>query len=273
MVVISREGDHISWDKMGRGGRLPSDTRAVINVAGYNILSPKFLAHSDPYFWNAVTTSRVDTTKYLARAITKMESPPKVFATISGVGYYPYSDTETYDESSPGGKGNFFAELCQDWEDASSLPPGHPTRRVILRSGVVMGPGGGIMSRIYLPFFLGLGGPIGYPGSQFMPFISLEDVVRMFMFAVEEDHVTGVLNAVAPQMITSRVFAQTVGRVMRRPAVIPVPDLAIQLLFGNERADVLLKSLRVVPKRTQELGYKYQFDNIHDTVRYGLGRL
>lgn len=262
----------MSWEKLNEGARLPPDTRAVINVAGLNILSLP-LSHQNPNFWEEVTDSRVATNRTLAQAITRMDSPPRVFATISGVGYYPYSDTETYDESSAGGSGNYFANLCKDWESASQLPDGHPTRRVILRSGVVMGPGGGIMSRIYPPFFLGLGGPIGIPGNQFMPFISLEDVVRMFMFAVEEDHVTGIMNAVAPQLVTSRHFATTVGQVMKRPAILPVPDIAVRMMFGNERADILLKSLRVLPKRTLELGYKFTFDNIHDTVRYGLGKI
>lgn len=270
MRIVSRDRDlDLSWDDVSNSGSLPEGTTAVINVSGANILKAPF-EHKTDLFWYNLISSRVNTTRALRQAILSMKSPPKVFACISGVGYYPYSETVTYTESSPGGEGNFFAELCRDWEAESVLPHGHPTRRVVIRSGVVVGPGGGIMSQVYLPFFFGLGGPIGMRGSQFFPFIALDDLVRMFLFAVEEDHVTGVLNGVAPQVITNKEFAQSMGKVMKRPAAIPFPDAVVRLLYGDTRADVLLEGMRVVPKRTMDLGFTYDYGNIHDTIRRGL---
>ena len=259
----------MTWEAV-RSGSLPENTTAVINVAGLNVLETPFEHAQGKGFWQNIGSSRVNTTRMLTQAILQMKSPPRVFACISGVGYYPYSETETYDESSPGGTGNVFAELCREWEAASTLPHDHPTRRVIIRSGVVIGPGGGIMSKVYVPFFLGLGGPMGWTGKQFFPFISLEDIVRMFMFAVEEDHVTGILNGVAPQVITNKEFAKAMGKVMRRPAFMPVPDQLLHVLYGPDRADILLRGMKVIPKRTQELGFTYSYDNIHDTIRRGL---
>lgn len=273
MISVTRDDDFSggkTWDDLDhRDETLPDGTTAVINVAGRNILGAPFEHLNDLKFSTQVYDSRVNTTATLRDQILRMKTPPRVFATISGVGYYPYSETEVFDESYVSRDKSLFCDLCRDWEAASVLPKGHPTRRVIIRSGVVIGPGGGIMSKVWLPFFAGLGGRIG-SGTQFMPFISLEDLTKMFLFAVEEDHVTGVLNGVAPDIITNQQFTNALGEVMKRPTLLPTPAMAVELLFGKWRAELLLKGMKVVPKRTKELGFQYTHPNIRDAVSYAL---
>ena len=179
----------------------------------------------DDDFKQTVISSRIETTKALANAIKRMKEPPEVFVTISGVGFYPPSPTKEYTEDSEGGD-DFMAKLCKDWEKASYLPPELGVRNVIIRSGVVLGKYGGLYSihyfleffkmkslisgmikQIYFPFYMGLGGPIG-TGKQYFPWIHIDDMVNLFMFAIEEKHVTGVLNGVAPQIITNSEFTK-----------------------------------------------------------------
>lgn len=279
VLTVSRTpgpGHRMTWQEVQQKG-LPADTRAVINVSGLNILQPLAYRQGSG-FWNEVTDSRVSTTRTLTQAILKLkDKAPESFVSMSGVGYYPYSETATYDESSPGGNDcrpedrNFLTQLAHEWEEASSLPDGHPTRRSVIRSGVVIGPKGGIIERIRIPFSLGAGGPIGWSGDQFFPFISLHDLVRLFVFAANEGHVSGVLNGVSPQVIRNKEFAKAMGRVMMRPAFIPLPDPVVRLTFGDTAADMMLKGMRVVPKRTQELGFKYDLPDIDDSCRKALG--
>ena len=274
VYVVSRQPGprHLSWEEVATRG-LPDRTTAVINVAGLGILDAPFADRKGDGFWQEVVASRVHTTQLLTRALLRLPPPataPRLLAVISGVGFYPYSETATYDESSAGGEGNFFAELTRDWEAASQLPPQHPTRRVLIRSGVVLGPGGGIVSRLFWPFFAGVGGPIGWRGEQFFPFISLEDLVRLFLFAVQEERVTGILNGVSPHVVRNRDFARAFGSAMRRPALLPFPDPLVHLLFGERRAHLLLRGMRVLPTRVQQLGFTYSFPDVADACRYAL---
>ena len=218
--------------------------------------------HKSEGFWQELVSSRVDTTRILKEAVLRLPTPPLAFACISGVGYYPYSDSVTHDEESAGGDGHLFARLTRDWEAASLLPHGHPTRRIVIRSGVVVGGGGGIVRRLYWPFYCGAGGPVGWRGSQVMPLISLTDLVRLFLFSVQQPRVAGVLNGVTPDLVTSRQFAWSLGVAMWRPAIFPLLDPVVHLVFGAERADVLLRSLRVAPRRVQQLGFTYAHPDV-----------
>ena len=201
------------------------------------------------------------TNKALANAIEKCQKSPKVFITISGVNYYSLNQTEVFDEDSDSKKNDFFSNLCHDWEEAGNLPTSCPTRRVIIRSGIILGKNGGFISQIWLPFFLGLGGPIG-SGNQTMPWIHVQDMVNLFLFSAENEKVSNVLNGVAPQIITNYEFTKTFGWAMLRPTIIPIPDFLIRLLFGSERASMITQGLKVVPKRVLDLKFNYLFPDI-----------
>lgn len=228
-------------------------------MAGQNVLDPK--KGWSAGFKQNVVSSRINTTRTLAAAITKSANPPKVFTSMSGVGFYAPSPTAEYTESSPGGNHDFFSQLCTEWEAASEIPKSLPTRRVTIRSGVVLGFYGGMIKQLYLPFYLGVGGRMG-SGKQWMPWIHIEDLVRMFLFAAEDENVTGVLNGVAPQPATNQQFTDALTSAMWRPGIFPIPEVALNFAFGPERARMMTKGQKVLPSRAQQLGFQYTFPDI-----------
>jgi uncharacterized protein (TIGR01777 family) len=252
----------LSWGDVAKDG-LPQGTSVVINVAGQNVLDP--MRRWTPGFQQNVYSSRINTTKFLASAIERSDSPPKVFVTISGVGFYEASPSQEYTEDMTGGD-DFFARLCKEWEAAAQLDPSVSTRRVTIRSGIVLGNSGGLIQQIYLPFFLGLGGKMA-SGLQPMPWIHIEDMVRLFMFAVEEEKVEGPVNGVAPQLVTNLEFTKALGRAFWRPTVIPLPESIIRLAFGPERAAMMTTGQKVIPAKAQRLGFTYNYPDINSACR------
>ncbi|XP_028616153.1 LOW QUALITY PROTEIN: epimerase family protein SDR39U1-like [Grammomys surdaster] len=247
----------ITWGELSKSGLPLCDV--VINLAGENILNP--LRRWNETFQKEVLTSRLDTTHLLAKAITKAVQPPQAWILVTGVAYYQPSLTEEYDEDNPGGDFDFFSNLVTKWEAATRLP-GDSTRQVVVRSGVVLGRGVGAISHMLLPFRLGLGGPIG-SGHQFFPWIHIGDLTGILNHALEENHVQGVLNGVAPASTTTNAeFAQALGAALGRPAFIPVPSTVVQAVFGRERAIMLLEGQKVVPRRTLDTGYQYSFPEL-----------
>ncbi|KAI1286312.1 Epimerase family protein SDR39U1 [Halotydeus destructor] len=266
--IISRlpNSSGMSWEDLAAEG-LPKDTSVVINVAGQNVLDAK-KSWSEGFKQN-VMSSRINTTRSLASAIQRSEKPPKAFVTISGVGYYPPSETKEYNEFSSGGKGDFFAELCQQWEEAGTLPNSLPTRHVVIRSGVVLGRYGGMIKQLYFPFFMGVGGRMG-SGKQWMPWIHVDDLVRMFLFASQNEEVTGVLNGVAPNPATNAEFTNAFAAAMWRPALFPVPEAILRFAFSAERARMVVEGQKVLPKRTLDLGFTYQHPEINEACKAAL---
>lgn len=193
----------LSWQDIQNKG-IPEGTTAVINLAGQNVLDIK-------QRWNAgfkqnIWNSRVNTTTALANAICNSTLKPKVFVTISGVGIYPPSDDNEYTEDSRVEEYDFLSKLCHEWEKAAKLPPNINVRQATIRSGVVLGRYGGMIKQLYLPFYLGLGGPV-LPGDQYLPWIHIGDLTRLFLFVIENDKIKGILNGVAPQAVTNKVFS------------------------------------------------------------------
>lgn len=249
---------NMSWDQLKNVG-LPDGTTAVVSMAGQNILDAK--RRWTPGFKQNVWNSRVNTTRSLKEAILAAPKKPKVFVSISGVGIYPPSSSAEYTEDSQVTATDFLSELAIAWEEAAKLPPDSGVRQVTIRSGVVLGRNGGMIQQLYVPFFLGVGGPIA-SGNQYMPWIYIDDISRLIQFAIENEKVSGVLNGVAPQVITNKEFASAFGKAMWRPAIIPVPKLALDLAFGNERAKIMTEGQKVIPKRVLEYGFKYEYPDI-----------
>lgn len=250
----------ISWHDLAKEG-LPRGTTAVVNLAGQNILDMK-------QRWNAgfkqnVWNSRINTCAALSRAIQEVspDEEPRVFVSMSGVGIYEPSTTATYTEDSPIKEFDYLSKLCVNWEKAATLPESSQCRNVIIRSGVVLGRDGGMIKQLYLPFYLGLGGPIG-SGEQFLPWIHIDDLTRLILFAIEEDQVRGVLNGVAPQPITNKEFTKAFAGTMGRPALLPVPASVLRCLLSEERAKVMTQGQCVVPRRPQNFHFQYHFPDI-----------
>jgi len=249
-----------SWIDIEDDG-LPTGTVAVINAAGQNVLDP--LRRWSPGFRQNVYSSRVNTNYLLAKAISKAKMKPKSFVHMSGVGYYP-PGPGPQDEFSEGGKHDFLARLVTDWEMAAQLPPEISTRVVSLRSGVVLGRNGGLVKQTILPFFLGLGGRMG-SGSQLMPWIHVKDLANLVAHCALND-CTGVYNAVAPQTVTNKHFVKAYAKVLGRPAIIPLPEFALKLVFGSERASMITQSQNIHPKRTVESGFTYNYPTIEEAA-------
>lgn len=261
VVVVSRTASKppvegcqvVTWDSVKREG-LPIGTDAAVNLAGANILDPLKRWNS---YAPVVRSSRLETTTTMASAIASAATPPKVFVSASAVGYYPPSDTATYDENSICSPNNFIEQLVHDWEAAANLPESCQTRLVKLRIGVVIGKGGGIVGNTWLPFYLGLGGPIS-SGKQWFPWVHNDDVAGIILHALENE-VDGILNAVSPQAATNADFTKALASAMWRPAFFPLPGFVVNTIFGQERGAIMLEGQRVYPKRTLESGYEFQY--------------
>jgi len=257
VIVVSRKPGQYSWADIDKNG-LPAGTKAVINLAGQNVLQP--FSRWTPQFQQLCRSSRIETTRTLASAIGRMPraTRPNVFVTVSGVGYYAPSDAEL-DERAEAGT-DWLAKLATDWE-AATQDCGDNVRKVILRPGVVLGRTGGLIKQIYLPFFLGLGGRMGR-GDQPFPWIHVKDLAGMIKFAVENERMDGVYNAVAPQIITNQNFVDAFAGALSRPAFFPLPDFVWNFVFGKERATMITEGNKVVPRRISEAGFKFKFPTI-----------
>ncbi|KAL8605936.1 hypothetical protein ACOMHN_024760 [Nucella lapillus] len=260
VTVLSRSAgpNRITWSDLQRSG-LPEGCTAVVSMSGENILNP--IKRWNESFKQAVWTSRVDNTQALATAISQSTSPPKVFISMSGVGYYKPDPSREYEEGSPGGDFDYLSELCTAWEAAAKLPSSVNVRQVTIRSGVVLGRDGGMIQQIYLPFFMGLGGPIS-SGEQWFPWIHVSDIAGLVFHAIRNDNVSGILNGVAPQSATNAEFTKAFASAMCRPAFFPVPGFVMNWVFGHERGKVILEGQKVIPKRTLESGYKFSYPDL-----------
>jgi len=263
VIVVSRKQREygVTWEEIENDG-LPEGTHGVVNLAGQNVLDP--FKRWTPSFKELCRSSRVDTTSTLAKVINKSANKPEVFVQISGVGYYPNTFTgRMMDEE--GERGNdWLADLAVEWEQAGEVVS--DVRRVVVRPGVVLGREGGMIKQIFPPFFLGLGGRMG-EGSQPMPWIHVKDVAGIVVHSVKNSHVEGVLNAVSPQIISNQEFVDTFARTLRRPAYFPLPDFVWNLVFGEERAVMITRGQKVVPRRTLESGYKFLFPTIESACK------
>nr|CAG4648695.1 EOG090X07KR [Polyphemus pediculus] len=253
----------MTWGDLERNG-LPKNTVAVVSLAGQNILDMS--RRWTPGFQQTVRASRINTTSTLVKAISQASEKPLVFVSTSGVGYYPPSADKEYTEESEGDKNDYFSSLCMDWEAAAKVAPENNVRQVIIRTGVVLGRRGGMINQLYWPFYLGLGGPVA-SGQQYLPWIHIHDIARLFLHAIENEPVEGVINGVAPDLITSKQFAQAFGRNLWRPAIVPLPAFVSEMLLGPERARMLTQGQKVLPKKTVEYGFQYLYPDISSACK------
>lgn len=243
---------------------MPDDVDYVVNVSGQNVLDP--LRRWTPGFQQNVFASRVETNRMLSNAIAqKRDKPPKAFVTISGVGFYPPDTDMEYTEDSSGGDHDFLSRLCLAWENASKCND-VDVRNVILRSGIVIGPNGGIIKEMYPFFWLGLGAKIG-SGQQYMPWIHIQDLVQLFIESIHNERYRGVINAVAPQIITNAQFTKAFGRAMWRPIFLTIPEQVIDLIFSSDRAVMMTKGQKVISSKLKDLGFQFQFPDIENALK------
>jgi len=229
----------------------------VVNLAGEPISERWTPAHKQ----NLMNSRKIGTQK-LVEGIVQPNPKPQVLVSASAIGYYGTSETATFDESSGPGNG-FLAEVCQAWEAEAQKVKEAGVRLVILRIGIVLGMGGAI-AKMVTPFKLFAGGPIG-SGKQWFSWIHREDLVSLILYALTHPEMEGTFNATAPNPVRMEAFCQTMGQVMGRPSWLPVPAFAIEVLLGDG-AQVVLEGQQVLPKRTQESGFQYQYPTVQPAL-------
>ena len=212
-----------------------------------------------------VLDSRVRGTRVLAETLASLEPLPQVLVSASAVGYYGDRGTEMLTEDSGPGSG-WLAEVVQQWEASTSPAREAGIRVANPRSGLVLSPAGGVLKRLLIPFRLGLGGRLG-PGDQYWPWVALKDEVGAIVHLLETSSASGPYNLAAPYPVTNAEFVAALGRALSRPALIPVPPLALKIALGPQMAEeMLLYSQRVVPTRLQTSGFRFAHEHIEDAL-------
>lgn len=231
------------------------DVEAVVNLAGEPLTDGR---------WNSVRKqafrdSRIGATRRLIAWMARQPVRPRVLVSGSAIGYYGPRDDTPLDESAPPGD-DFAAQLCRDWETEAMQAEGLDVRSCRLRTGIVLGTGGGALAKMLPPFRLGAGGPMG-DGRQWMSWVHRDDLVRLIQWLLDNDHAGGAYNGTAPQPATNRDFARTLGKALHRPALLPTPAPALRLMFG-EMAQLLLTGQRVLPAHALAEGFTFQFPTL-----------
>jgi uncharacterized protein (TIGR01777 family) len=242
----------VTWDRVGEALR---DAQGVVNLAGEPIAARRWTRAQKA----RILDSRVLATRALVEAMAAASARPGVLVSASAVGWYGPRGDEPLDETAGPGT-DFVAEVCRAWEAEAERAAALGVRVVRLRIGIVLAPDGGALARMLIPFRAGLGGPFG-TGRQWMSWVHRDDVVGLVLAALASEAWQGPVNATAPAPVTNRDFARTLGRVLGRPAVLPVPAIALRLALG-EMASMLLTGQRVLPKAAQAHGYSFRYPEL-----------
>ena len=236
---------------------------AVVNLAGEPVAQRWSAAAK-----RAIRDSRVTGTANLIAGIRAAEQRPAVLVGASAIGYYGPRGNEPVDEESPPGS-DFLAQVCAEWERATEPATELGMRVALIRTGVVLDSDGGALEKMLPPFKLGVGGPIA-GGRQFLSWIHAEDVIGIYRAALEDERWTGPVNATAPAPVSNRDFSRALGRALHRPAVVPVPAIALRALYG-EMSEIITSGARVVPAKALVLGYSFRHRDLDEALRAALG--
>ena len=237
---------------------------AVIHLAGENVSGLRWTDEKK----KAIRDSRVFGTRTMIEAFARLEKKPKVFITGSAIGFYGDRDDDEMTETSSAGD-TFLAKVCKEWEAESRRAEDMGIRTVLLRTGIVLSKDGGALATMLTPFKLGVGGVVG-SGKQWMSWVSLDDVVAIINFALENESLRGAMNVASPNPVTNEEFTKTLGSVLYRPTFLPLPEFAVNLVFGEMGDALLLASTRVIPKRLVDAGYKFKYTDLKTAIEHAV---
>lgn len=237
---------------------------AVVHLAGENIAAGRWTAARK----QRILGSRVEGTRFLCESLASLTAPPRVLLSASAVGYYGDCSAQPVDEQSSSGSG-FLSRVCRQWEAATRPAQQAGIRVVHMRIGLVLAAEGGALSRMLTPFRMGLGGPVGN-GRQYVSWIAIEDLVRCVEYIIGHDSLSGPVNTVAPNPVTNAVFAKTLGRVLHRPALAPLPALAVKAAFGEMGQALLLQGARVLPGKLLDGGFEFRYADLESALHHEL---
>jgi uncharacterized protein len=267
VVVLSRNADEArrrlgkveAYDWNPEAGPAPVEAlrgvEVVFNLAGEPVFEGRWTEEKK----RRIRDSRVVGTRNLVSAIAASDSRPKVLVSASAVGYYGDRGDEELDERSSAGQG-FLAEVCVDWEREAMAAEQLGIRVACVRIGIVLAPGGGALAAMLTPFRMGMGGRLG-SGRQWMPWVHIKDLVGLMLHASRKEATRGPINAVAPRPVTNVDFTRTLANAVHRPALLPVPRIALRLALG-ESSDILIASQRVFPKVAENSGYVFEHPDL-----------
>ncbi|BFG04564.1 epimerase family protein SDR39U1 [Drosophila madeirensis] len=255
VTVISRMPGpkRITWHELEKNG-IPNSVNSVVNVTGQNVLDPS--RRWTPGFQQNVWNSRINSSKALANALT---AAPQVtsFVNLCGVSHYQPSASKIYTEDDKVESYDYMSRLCVAWEAAAHTGGEHDCKCAIVRTGAVVGLGGGMIESIWLPFKLGVGGPLG-SGQQIMPWIHMLDLCSLIQHIMEKRE-SGVFNGVAPEIVTSKEFSKAFAKALNRPCLFNVPEFVVHAIFGKERAALLLSGAKIQPKKALASGFQFKY--------------
>lgn len=262
-----RAGRGVAWNPRESGGAWRADVAnadAVINLAGENVGAGRWTESRK----QRIVDSRVDATRALVDA---MQAAPRArtFISASAVGYYGTRGDEVLDESAGAGRG-FLVDVTRRWEE-EALRANDVARVVIPRLGVVLASDGGALSKMLLPFRMGVGGRIGN-GAQWMPWIDRDDVIRFIEWAIDRDEARGIYNVAAPSPVMNRDFTKALASALHRPAIFPLPAFVLRIVFGEMADETLLTSERVMPARAMAEGFTFAYGDVSRALRHALVR-
>jgi len=268
LTVLSRRGND-AIKRLPRSTRIISSIQeltagdsfdVVINLAGESIAGARWTKKRK----QKIESSRIALTEELVDWMSAARSKPEVFLSASAIGFYgDQGDSMVTEASEP--VPDYAHELCARWEASALRAEACGVRTVIPRIGLVVGRNGGFLKQMAMPFWFGAGGPIG-SGKQWMSWIHLEDLIGMFEFLIHSPETRGQFNATAPNPVTNEEFSRTLGRVIRRPALLPAPAVAFKLAFG-EMASLLLTGQRVLPLKAVDAGFLFRFSDLEEALR------
>jgi hypothetical protein len=256
-----RDCEVVEGDPMKAGPWMDrlAECDGVVHLAGENVFGRRW---NDEYK-AMLRESRIQGTDNVVQALAKNPGGsggvPKVLASASAIGFYgPHGDEEVTEESPAGN--DFLARVCVDWENSARAAQSYGVRVALVRVGIVLDKEGGALAKLLTPFKLGVGGPVG-TGKQWMAWIHHDDLVGLFLLALDNAGATGPVNGTAPVPVTNKDFSTALGKALGRPSFLPAPGFALRLVLG-ESADIVVTGQRVLPKRAQELGYSFRFPTI-----------
>ncbi len=254
----------VSWHPWDPANGRPPETAfdgvdAVVNLVGEEI-NQRLTDEAK----TRIRESRVRATKNLVDGMLAAASTPSTLVSGSAIGYYGDRGDAVLDESAPAAEG-FLPQIVVDWENEAKAAERGGVRVVVLRTGLVLDPHGGLLKQLLPPFRLGVGGPLA-GGKQYMPWIHRDDEVGLILWSLDNQGVDGVINATAPNPVSNRVFSTALGKALRRPSFMPAPRFAVAALRGGELAEQIVGSYRVIPRRALDLGYEFRFSDIEPAL-------
>jgi uncharacterized protein (TIGR01777 family) len=235
---------------------------AVVHLAGENIASGRWTSEKK----RAIRDSRVNGTVLLSESLARLSRPPSVFLSASAIGYYGDRGDELLTETSPRGKG-FLPDVCINWERATAPAVEKGIRTVYTRFGIILDANEGALAKMLTPFRMGIGGRIG-DGRQWMSWIALADVVNALKYLIEDTSTRGPVNFVSPNPVTNAEFTKTLGRVLSRPTLFPVPAFGARLAFGEMADALLLSSQKVEPGVLSDRGFPFTWPTLEPALRH-----